>query len=158
MFVGHLKYFTSIWYILCRLAYSLIICCTKKKLAILCTRGARWFLFKPKIPIWVNFGGPQIGKCYILWPFGTYCVHLVHFSSFSSCTDKNLATLVAPCCRTPCDIVRVGLNFGRMVSYDAVRPEIILSHGRTVESYVKVFLNVCNVVKTAFWWAMIRAV
>jgi hypothetical protein len=22
------------------------------------TRVARWFLFKPKIPIWVNFGGP----------------------------------------------------------------------------------------------------
>jgi hypothetical protein len=21
------------------------------------TRVARWFLFKPKIPIWVNFGG-----------------------------------------------------------------------------------------------------
>jgi hypothetical protein len=30
---------------------------------------ARWFLFKPKIQIWVNFGVPQIGKCwYILWP------------------------------------------------------------------------------------------
>jgi hypothetical protein len=23
-----------------------------------CTRVARWFVFKPKIPIWVNFGGP----------------------------------------------------------------------------------------------------
>jgi hypothetical protein len=21
-------------------------------------RVARWFIFKPKIPIWVNFGGP----------------------------------------------------------------------------------------------------
>jgi hypothetical protein len=27
------------------------------------SRAARWFLFKPKIPIWVNFGGPEIGKC-----------------------------------------------------------------------------------------------
>jgi hypothetical protein len=27
------------------------------------SRVARWFLFKPKIPIWVNFGGPEIGKC-----------------------------------------------------------------------------------------------
>jgi hypothetical protein len=26
-------------------------------------RVARWFLFKKKIPIWVNFGGPKIGKC-----------------------------------------------------------------------------------------------
>jgi hypothetical protein len=31
------------------------------------TRVARWFLFKPKIPIWVNFGGPWKGKrLYIL--------------------------------------------------------------------------------------------
>jgi hypothetical protein len=22
-------------------------------------RAARWFVFKPRIPIWVNFGGPQ---------------------------------------------------------------------------------------------------
>jgi hypothetical protein len=27
------------------------------------TRVARWFLFEPKIPILVNFGGPEIGKC-----------------------------------------------------------------------------------------------
>jgi hypothetical protein len=25
-------------------------------------RVARWFIFEPKIPIWVNFGGPWIGK------------------------------------------------------------------------------------------------
>jgi hypothetical protein len=31
------------------------------------TRVARWFVFKPKIPIWVNFGGPYNEKClYIL--------------------------------------------------------------------------------------------
>jgi hypothetical protein len=47
---------------------------------LLCSHGqlifswiARWFFFKPKIPIWVNFGGLQIGKClYILWPFETF--------------------------------------------------------------------------------------
>jgi hypothetical protein len=40
-------------------------------------RVARWFLFKPKIPIWVNFGGPKIGKyCNILGPFRIfYGVH-----------------------------------------------------------------------------------
>jgi hypothetical protein len=27
-------------------------------------RVARWFLFKPKIPILDNFGGPYIGKCW----------------------------------------------------------------------------------------------
>jgi hypothetical protein len=32
---------------------------------------ARWFSFKRKIPIWVNFGGPWAGKCLnILRPFG----------------------------------------------------------------------------------------
>jgi hypothetical protein len=31
------------------------------------SRCARWFIFKPKIPIWVNFGGPWNVKCqYIL--------------------------------------------------------------------------------------------
>jgi hypothetical protein len=31
------------------------------------TRVARWFILKPKIPIWVNFGGSLIGNvdlCY----------------------------------------------------------------------------------------------
>jgi hypothetical protein len=27
------------------------------------SRAARWFIFKPKIRIWVIFGGPLIGKC-----------------------------------------------------------------------------------------------
>jgi hypothetical protein len=39
---------------------------------------ARWFVFKPKIPIWLNFGGPYKGKCwYILWSFGIFYGHLV---------------------------------------------------------------------------------
>jgi hypothetical protein len=60
------------------------------------SRVARWFIFKPKIPIWVNFGGPWIEKCWniyghweylmdirgILWPFVTFFVHLVHFYRF----------------------------------------------------------------------------
>jgi hypothetical protein len=38
---------------------------------------ARWFIFKPKIPIWVIFGGPWTGKClYILWLFGIFYGHL----------------------------------------------------------------------------------
>jgi hypothetical protein len=37
------------------------------------TRGARWFVFKPKIPILVKFGGPWNGKgTYILCPFGIF--------------------------------------------------------------------------------------
>jgi hypothetical protein len=48
---------------------------------------ARWFVFKPKMPIWVNFGGYCNGSCgSILWPFwsilrslGTVGGHLVYF-------------------------------------------------------------------------------
>jgi hypothetical protein len=44
------------------------------------TRVARWFVFKPKIPIWVNFGGSCYGKSwYIIWQFGLFDGHLVYF-------------------------------------------------------------------------------
>jgi hypothetical protein len=47
---------------------------------ILQSRVARWFIFKPKIPIWVNFGGPWNGKgWYILNTFGKHYGQLVHF-------------------------------------------------------------------------------
>jgi hypothetical protein len=37
------------------------------------SRVARWFSFKPKIPIWENFGGSCNGYYwYILWPFGLF--------------------------------------------------------------------------------------
>jgi hypothetical protein len=32
-------------------------------IAAMTIRVARWFIFKPKIPIGVNFGGSWIGKC-----------------------------------------------------------------------------------------------
>jgi hypothetical protein len=44
------------------------------------TSVARWYIFKPKIPIWVNFGGPCVGRCwYILLTFGQFSRHLVYF-------------------------------------------------------------------------------
>jgi hypothetical protein len=44
------------------------------------TRVARWFIFKPKIQIWVNFRATCNRKlCYILWPFGQFSGHLVYF-------------------------------------------------------------------------------
>jgi hypothetical protein len=63
-------------------------------------RVARWLVFKPKISIWegprlenVNificpFGifygdlGYFMTIWYILYSFGTFCIHLVHFSGF----------------------------------------------------------------------------
>jgi hypothetical protein len=49
-------------------------------------RVARWYVFKPKIPIWVNIGGPWNGKVWytysvdiwnILWTFGIFYGRLV---------------------------------------------------------------------------------
>jgi hypothetical protein len=54
-------------------------------LSLIAVRGvARWFVCKPKIQIWVNFGGPWNGKCChnlwnTIWPFGTFYEHLGHF-------------------------------------------------------------------------------
>jgi hypothetical protein len=46
------------------------------------TRVARWYVFEPKIPIWVNLAGSWNGKCWrILWSFGIFYVHLVYFMS-----------------------------------------------------------------------------
>jgi hypothetical protein len=75
-------------------------------------RVARWwFVFKPKIPIWVNFGGSCSGRrWYILWPLVyIFYGHLVYFVAIwyslllfgivftvlVCCTKKNLATLGA---------------------------------------------------------------
>jgi hypothetical protein len=39
----------------------------------LATRVAIWYIFKPKIPNWVNFGVSCNGRYwYILWPFGQF--------------------------------------------------------------------------------------
>jgi hypothetical protein len=43
-------------------------------------RDARWYIFKPKIPIGVNFGRSWNGRCwFMLWPFGMFYGHLVYF-------------------------------------------------------------------------------
>jgi hypothetical protein len=40
------------------------------------SRVASWFIFKLKIPIWVYFWGPYIGKCwYILWTLRIFYKH-----------------------------------------------------------------------------------
>jgi hypothetical protein len=71
---------------------------------------ARWYIFKPKIPVWVNFGGPRNGKGWcrysmpiwnMLWPFHILYEHLVlklrfgiFFPTLVFCVKKNLETLV----------------------------------------------------------------
>jgi hypothetical protein len=78
VFFSQLVYFVAIWNILWTFGthFPVLVYGTKKNLASLISfvqdktlgsRLARWFVFKPKIPIWVNFGGPQDEKClYIL--------------------------------------------------------------------------------------------
>jgi hypothetical protein len=71
-------------------------------------RVARWFVFKPKISIWVNFGRSCNGKSwYILRPLGVFYRYWKYLMAIwyilSSigifvpvlllCTKKNLATL-----------------------------------------------------------------
>jgi hypothetical protein len=42
------------------------------------SRVARWFIFEPKIPIWINFGRSWNEKCWhISWPFRIVYGHLV---------------------------------------------------------------------------------
>jgi hypothetical protein len=51
------------------------------------TRVARWYIFKPKTPIWVNFRGTCNRRCWyifmaiwsILQPFDIFWGHLVYF-------------------------------------------------------------------------------
>jgi hypothetical protein len=65
------------------------------------SRVARWYIFKPKIPVWVNFLGSCNGRSwYILQPFGIFYGCLVHlvviwyiFTILVCCNMKNLATL-----------------------------------------------------------------
>jgi hypothetical protein len=39
-----------------------------------------WFIFNPKIPIWVNFEGLWNGEYwYVFWSFGKFLGHLVYF-------------------------------------------------------------------------------
>jgi hypothetical protein len=57
-----------------------IICPVSSIHLCLRIRVARWFVFKPKIPIWVNFGGSSNGKSwYNLWPFGLLYGHWKYF-------------------------------------------------------------------------------
>jgi hypothetical protein len=60
-------------------------------------RVARWYIFKPKIQIWVIFLGAYNGRCwFILWPFG---IHIyghqlyLYLSVLVYCITNNLATL-----------------------------------------------------------------
>jgi hypothetical protein len=49
-------------------------------LYVVLNRVARWFVFKPNIQIWVNFGGSCNGRWrHILWTFGPFYGLLLYF-------------------------------------------------------------------------------
>jgi hypothetical protein len=81
----------------------------RKVLFLSLTRVARWFVFNPKIQIWVNsehLAMEDVG-IHILWPFGIFYSNLVYFMAIwyifwlfgiffpvlVCCSKKNLATL-----------------------------------------------------------------
>jgi hypothetical protein len=52
----------------------------KRKCRSVDTRVARWHIFKPKIPLWVNFGvSCNERRWNILLPFGLFISHFVYF-------------------------------------------------------------------------------
>jgi hypothetical protein len=58
--------------------YQVLLLCSAGMHAWFQTRVARWHNFKPKIIIWVNFGGTHNGRYwYILWPFGLYIWYIL---------------------------------------------------------------------------------
>jgi hypothetical protein len=40
-----------------------VVFAQRQKTKIAKVRVARWHIFRPKIPIWVNFGGYSNGRC-----------------------------------------------------------------------------------------------
>jgi hypothetical protein len=57
----------------------------REKAATAATRVARWYIFRPKFAIWVNFGGSCNGRCwYVLWTFGLLYGHLIYFTAIWS--------------------------------------------------------------------------
>jgi hypothetical protein len=96
------------------------------------SRFDSWCVFKPKIQIWVNFGGSCNGKCWYMYFMAIWSIlgHLVYifcghfgifywlFGIFSTilvcCTNKNLAAL-----RWRKIFQRLGKHFGMQLSRKA---------------------------------------
>jgi hypothetical protein len=126
MVYGHLVCFVVIWYNFSHFGINLAtplklifwspheapFCCSERPpfRVGLSTRVARWYIFKPKIPILVYLGGPWSENFTyfcghweyltaiwnILLPFGTFCGYLTWFFTILVCfRSKNLADLLS---------------------------------------------------------------
>jgi hypothetical protein len=84
-FNGHLVQFKAVCGYLVCIDFPVLVCCDLRLYfigqdlqgnAALKSRIARWFIFKPKFTIWVNFGGSCNGRCwYILRRSDTFYGH-----------------------------------------------------------------------------------
>jgi hypothetical protein len=75
-----------------------------KRILRVWARVARWYIFKPKIPIWQFLMGLEMEKIgilnghlehitdiwYIVWPFWQFCGNLVYFSPFWSIESRKI--------------------------------------------------------------------
>jgi hypothetical protein len=135
----------------------------------LTSRVARWFVFKPKIPIWVSFVGSCNGKSwyilwsfglfyghckyfmniwYILWSFGVFYGHLVYFSPFWYFVQRKIWQ---PCWR-------VKSNLGSYVSF-SLPPDIINSvppYLRTRHDNVEIDLAVLTYISKLLTYEKLR--
>jgi hypothetical protein len=87
-------YFFPVWYVLPRKIWQPSVTTFHPSLPTI--RVARWYVFRPEIPIWENFGVScnRRGWCilrtldifyghwYCLWAFGIVCGNLVYFFRF----------------------------------------------------------------------------
>jgi hypothetical protein len=128
------------------------------------SRVARWYIFKPKILVWVNSGGSyndDVGIFYghlayhlayftaiwyIFWLFGICIVWVfgIFFPVLVCCTEKNLATLNW-CRKTPHDrvfIVRVNATFCENGFQDSIGIEMMNSIEEKVNALIAAKLPV----------------
>jgi hypothetical protein len=136
------------------------------------SRVARWFIFKPKSPIWAKFKGPQIGKCLfyghldyitdigdILWPFGTFCIHLVRFSGVGIMNrEKSGNPDVVPICNLVQFMVLLSsIFFLKLFSFIPVwmggRRKAHWSQSTVgVQCYNSYYVDFCTIFSHASWW------
>jgi hypothetical protein len=97
IFCGHFAIFLTFWYVAPRKIWQpwsrldlwgARLHINKHQVAWPQGRVARWYIFKHKIPIWVNLGGSGNRRFwYIFWPLGQFSRHLVFLWSFGIVCD-----------------------------------------------------------------------
>jgi hypothetical protein len=94
------------------------------------TRLARWYIFRPKIEIWINLGGSCNRRCwYILLTFGIFYGHLKYFMDiwYSLCEFGIWCWYIVPrkiwqpCSRYDCRIIHSRLIYEPTIKINVCR-------------------------------------